>query len=151
MGFRMNISDAFYQTVHSAPGGCEALAVRLGMSSAILRNKANVNSVTNKPMLDDADRIMGITGDHRILHALALNHGYVCVEVQPSTTASDMAVLEMITQVWSANGDVGAEVNRALADGRVDPREIALIREAVYRAERALQEMLARLTGMAQK
>ncbi len=147
----MNIADAFYQTVHGTPGGCEALAVRLGMSSAILRNKANVNSVTNKPMLDDADRIMGITGDHRILHALAMNHGYVCVEVDPSTTASDMAVLELITQVWSANGDVGAEVNRALADGRVDPREIALIRAAVYRAERALQEMLARLAGMAQK
>ena len=146
----MNISDAFYQTVHGAPGGCEALAVRLGMSSAILRNKANVNSVTNKPMLDDADRIMGITGDHRILHALAMNHGYVCVEVQASATASDMAVLEMITQVWSANGDVGAEVNRALADGRVEPHEIALIRAAVYRTQRALEEMLARLAGMAE-
>ncbi len=147
----MNVQDAFHSTVHGAAGGCEALAVRLGMSPAILRNKANPNLATNKPMLDDIDRIMGITGDHRVLHALAANHGYVCVRVDDSHSASDMAILELITQVWSANGDVGAEVNRALADGRIEPHEIRLIKESIFRANRAMQEMLSRLEGMAEK
>lgn len=70
----MNVGDAFYQTVHGSAGGCEALAVRMNMSAAILRNKANVHTVTNKPTLDDADRIMGLTADYRILDALAANH-----------------------------------------------------------------------------
>ncbi|MFZ3286208.1 MAG: phage regulatory CII family protein [Telluria sp.] len=147
----MNVQDAFYQTVHGAAGGCESLAVRLGMSSAILRNKANVHSVTNKPMLDDADRIMGITGDHSILHALAANHGYVCVRVPDDVDASDMAVLEMVTKVWTTNGEVGAEVNKALADGRITRREVEQVRAAVKRAERALEEVTARLAGMAEK
>jgi hypothetical protein len=147
----MNVLDAFHQTVHGAPGGCETVAPRLGMSAAILRNKANPNSATNKPMLDDADRLMGITGDHRILHALAQNHGYVCFRMGEDATASDMAVLELVTQVWTTNGEVGAEVNRTLADGRVDRAEVERVRTAVYRAQQALLEVVARLDGMSEK
>lgn len=146
----MNIRDAFYQSVHSAPGGVEPLAVRMGMSAAILRNKANVNSVTNKPMLEDADKVMALTGDYSVLHALALNHGHVCFKMGEHSTASDMAVLELVTQVWTTQGAVGAEVNKALADGRVDHNEVAQIRVAVYRAQKALMEVVARLEGMAE-
>lgn len=147
----MNVLDAFYQTVHTAPGGCEALAVRLGMSSAVLRNKANPNAAANKPMLDEADRIMGITGDHQILHALARSHSYVCVKVDNTYTTSDMAVLELVTQVWSSQGEVGAEISAVLADGRVERHELAGVREKVFRAHRSLQELVARLDGMAEK
>ncbi len=147
----MNVLDAFHQTVHGFAGGCEALAVRLGMQATILRNKANPNSAANKPMLDDADRVMGITGDHRILHALALNHGYVCIKVEVEGSASDMAVLECITDMWATNGEVGAEVRRTLADGRVEQHEVVKVREAVYKAQRALEQMVARLNGMAEK
>lgn len=147
----MNVLDAFYQTVHAAAGGCEALAVRLGMSAAVLRNKANPNAPANKPLLDEADRIMGITGDHQILHALAHSHGYVCVKVDDSATASDMAVLELVTQVWSTQGEVGAEINTVLADGRVERRELVAVRAKVFRAHRALEELAARLDGMAEK
>lgn len=147
----MNPRDAFHHTVHEAPGGCEALAVRLGMSAVILRNKANVNHDHNKPMLDDVDRVMAITGDHRVLHALAKNHGYVCFKVDESATASDMAVLELVTQVWTTNGEVGAEVNRTLADGRVDLDEVELVRAAVYKAQQTLLELQGRLAGMAEK
>jgi hypothetical protein len=146
----MNPRDAFHATVHDCPGGCEALAVRLGMSAAILRNKANVRHETNKPMLDDVDRVMAITGDHRVLHALAQNHGYVCVKMGEHTDASDVAVLELVTQVWTTNGEVGAEVNRTLADGKVDAAEVKRVRAAVYRAQRALEEVVARLDGMAE-
>lgn len=147
----MNVADAFHRTVHDAPGGCEALAVRMGMSAAILRNKANPNAPANKPMLDDADRIMGITGDVRVLHALAANHGHICVKVDTAGGSGDMAVLELIVQVWQTNGDVGAEVNRTLADGRVERHEVAKVREAIYRAQKAMLEMVARLDSMAEK
>jgi hypothetical protein len=77
----MSPKDAFYNTVHNAPGGHAALAIRLGMSAAVLRNKANVHSETNKPTLDDVDNIIGLTGDASVLHALAANHGYVCSKI----------------------------------------------------------------------
>lgn len=147
----MNILDALHQTAHGVAGGCEALAVRLGMSAQILRNKVNPNSSTNKATLEDVDRIMGVTGDHAVLHALARNHGYVCVRVDNDGAASDVAVLELATKIWSANGEVGAEVHAALADGIVARHEIERVEAAVFRVIRALNEMVNRLNGMAEK
>lgn len=144
----MSPQDAFHQTIHGVPGGCEALAVRLNMSAAVLRNKANPTCAGNKVTLEDADRVMGLTGDHGVLHALAKSHGFVCVKVEDTATASDMAVLELVTQVWSTNGEVGAEINRTLADGIVEAHEVERVRAAVYRTQRALLEVVARLDGM---
>ncbi len=147
----MNILDAFHKTVHQAPGGCEAMAVRLGMSPQILRNKANPNNTANKVLLEDADQVIGITGDMRVLHALAANHSHVCVKIDPAATASDLAVLELVVQVMTSNGDVGAEVNRTLADGRVEQHEIKAVEAAVYRTNQAMQQLVDRLKSMAQK
>lgn len=147
----MSPLDAFHATVHDAPGGCEALAVRMGMSSAILRNKANVNQPANKPTLEDVDCVMRLTGDLRVLDALAANHRRVCVEVEDAGSASDLAVLEIMTKVWCANGDFGAEVNRALEDGRIDRSELERIRERVMAADRAMHQLVARLEGMTEK
>ncbi|MES2787641.1 MAG: phage regulatory CII family protein [Pseudomonadota bacterium] len=147
----MNVADAFYRTVHAAVGGCESLASRLGMSVAVLRNKANPNNAGNKVTLDEADRIMGLTEDYSVLHSLALNHGYVCVKVEAAATSSDMAVLELVTKVMGTNGEVGSLVYQTLADGRVEKWEVDKVREAVYRAQRALQETVTRLDGMAEK
>jgi len=147
----MNHLDAFHKTVHGSPGGVDALAPRMGLSAGILRNKANPNSATNKPTLDEADRLMGVTGVYDVLHSLAANHGFVCVRVEEGASAADMAVLEMVTQVWQTNGEVGAEINQALADGRITKAEVVRVREAVRRAERALESVVARLEGMAER
>lgn len=147
----MNVSDAFYNTVHDYDGGCEAVAARLGMSAQVLRNKANPNNPSNKPTLDEADRIIGLTGDHRIIDALAQNHGFVLVPKNGDAPVSDMAVLELIAQVWRAEGEVGAEVNQTLADGKVEPREVEKVRAAVYHVEKMLETLVKRLEGMAEK
>ena len=145
----MNIHDAFHRTVHGAPGGCESLAVRLGMSPVILRNKANPNSTTNKPMLDDVDRVMGLTGDYQLLHALAQVHGFVCVPINPETNPDGMALIRLIGAVWQTEGEVGAELNAALEDGRVTKAELAQVTCAVKRCERALEGVVAALSKMA--
>lgn len=147
----MNVQDAFYNTVHEAPGGVEALAGRMAMSAAVLRNKANPNATSNTPSLGEADRIMGITGDHRILHSLAANHGYVCVGMPSDVVVADLAVLEIATHIWTTNGEVGKQLHQALADGRVTKDEVERVRDAVRQTERALEEMLARLSQMAEK
>jgi hypothetical protein len=147
----MSVLDALHKTVHGAPGGHTALAVRLGMSPVILRNKANPNSITNKPTLDEVDRIIGLTGDVSVLHALAANHGYVCVSLEGPETANEAAILETVTKVWMCNGDVGAEVHKALADGVIDLNEIESIKAVVYRMVQAAHQMVARLEVMAER
>ena len=144
----MNAKDAFTHAVHAYPGGAAALAPRMGMTATLLRNKACPTNKSNVINLDDADLLMELTGDHGVLHALAQSHGHVAVKVEEAATASDIAVLELVTQVWSANGEVGAEVHRTLADGIVEPHEVERVRAAVYRTQKALMEVVARLDGM---
>jgi hypothetical protein len=144
----MNLQDAFHQTVHSAPGGCEALAVRLGMSAAVLRNKANPNSNFNKPTLDDIERITALTGDLRVLDAWAASHDRVLVKVAESEGHGDVALLELVTAVMSSNGEVGREVLASLEDGRITLAEVERVAKAVKVAERALEGVVARLRSM---
>jgi len=145
----MNYKDAFHRTVHEAPGGCEALAVRLGYTAGLLRNKANPNSTTNVLTMDDASRVMELTGCHDVLHALARQHGFVCTKIDEQP-ASDMAVLESVTDIWKSLGEVGTQVHTALADGRIDQHEVRNIEKAIYVSIRPMMELLARLNGMAQ-
>jgi hypothetical protein len=141
----MTPQDAFYQTVHAYPGGCESLGPRMGMSAAVLRAKANPHGERNHPTLADADKAIGLTGDFRLLHALAANHSHVCVPVDADVQPSDLAVLELVTAVWRSHGDVGATVDAALADGRIEQREVGQIRDAIYTHIQALQHMLKRI------
>jgi hypothetical protein len=147
----MNIRDAFHATVHSDQhGGCEALAVRMGMNAGVLRNKANPNNATNHPTLVEADRLMGLTGDHQILHALARNHGYVCVRMDECENGSDVAVLELVVQVMRTEGAVGQEIHEALADGKISQAELKRIHQSIKNAEAALEQLYARAQGMAE-
>lgn len=147
----MNTHDAFHDTVHGSPGGCEALAVRLGMSAAVLRNKANPNAVANIVGLRDVERVMALTGNYAVLHALAGNHGHVAVRVESDAEPSDLAVLEMAAKAWAASGDVGQEVYAALADGVIEPHEVEKVRAAAYRVTQTMSALVSRLDGMAQK
>ncbi|UGQ45093.1 hypothetical protein LSQ66_14970 [Massilia endophytica] len=121
------------------------------MSAQILRNKANPNNMSNRVLLEDADQVMGITGDMRVLHALAANHSHVCVKVDPAAPVSDLGLLDLVVKVMTSNGDVGAEVSAALMDGRIDAAEIEKVREAVYRSNQAMHQLLDRLEQIAGK
>lgn len=145
----MDVQLAFYRTAHGYKGGTDALGPLLGMSGAVLRNKANPNNASNKPLLADADLIMGITGSYLILHTLAANHGHVCYQLDSDVQPSDLAVLELITHLWRAHGDVGRAVDDTLADGRVDRHELEAVKAAVYKTIGCMQTMVQRLEDMA--
>lgn len=146
----MNPLDAFYHTVHDYPGGVESLAPRMGMSSAVLRNKANVNCTTNKPMLEDAMKAMDLTCDLRILHSLCHRYGGVFVHVGGDAPSGDLAVLELVTHVWRSQGDVGRAVDDTLADGRVDMKELERVEAAAFELHRHVQQMIQRMREMAE-
>jgi hypothetical protein len=146
----MNHLDAFYQTVHSAPGGAEAIANRMGMSAQVLRNKANVNSDTNKPTLDDADRLMGITGDYRVLESLAANHGFTLTKVEEHAP-SEMSVFESMTGILAQFGQYSQEVHQAFADGRLEPHELTAIDESMFALFQRFMQFRARMGGMVEK
>ena len=75
----MNTRDAAYMTGHSYPGGVPALATRMGMDARELSHKLNPNDA-HALSLDEAVVIMALTGDHRILNAMASELGYVLTQ-----------------------------------------------------------------------
>ncbi len=147
----MNVLDAFYHTVHDYKGGSESLAPRMGMTPSILNNKADIQKVHNKPLLIDADNAMGLTGDYRILQALAHKHGFLLVRApEADICESDMSVLETVVSLGVANGAYLQTVNTALADGKVDKKEIKLVRQAEKILQTTAAEVSQRLEGMSE-
>jgi hypothetical protein len=146
----MNAKDAFHETVHAYPGGCGALASRLNMSPVILRNKANPNSVANVVTIDDIDRVMALTENYGVLHALAEAHGFVLTKLEEQPK-SDMDVLENVTSIWQRLGDLASEVHKTLADGRVEPHEVDSVRAASLKAIRPMLQLIDTLEGMSEK
>ncbi|MEC9482548.1 MAG: phage regulatory CII family protein [Halomonas sp.] len=145
----MNPQDAFYQTVHDHPGSAESLAPRMGMSAAVLRNKANPNNEYNKPTLGDVDKAMALTGDYRVLDALAANHGGIFVRMDKCEATTGVGLLGQITHVWSVEGDVGRCIEEMLDDGRIEPHELERVKEAVYHLQQSLAELVQSFEGAA--
>lgn len=143
----MNPQDAFYHTVHSFPGGCEALAPRMDMSAAVLRNKANPNSTTNKATLDDADRLMGIANDYRIVVALAQKHGFTLTRVEEQAP-SEMSVFESMAGILAQFGEYSQEIHQSFADGRLEQHELNAIDEKMFTLFQRFMQFRARMGGM---
>ena len=144
----MDVQLAFYRTAHAYKGGTDTLGPLMGISGAVLRNKANPNQPSNKPMLSEADLMMGITGDYLILHTLAANHGHVCHRIDESKAHGDLAILELVTGLMASHGQVGQAVTETLADGRVDRHEVERVRAATYACIQSLTQMVSRLEDM---
>jgi len=116
----MNITDAAHKTVKEYPGGAEALGIRIGMSGAVLRNKVNPNNTTHHLGWTEASEIMGVTGDDRMLHALAAEHGYVLRRVEGAASGT---VIGAVLAVSKRQGDLAQAVATSLEDGRITPNE----------------------------
>lgn len=116
----MNITDAAYNTVHDYPGGATALAPRMGMkSAAVLNSKVNPNTDTHHLTLSEASKLMGITGDFRILHELNSAHGKVAIDLPCIPECRDIALTELVLSTGIGGGDIQAVFKEMMADGRI--------------------------------
>ena len=134
----MNLIDAAHATVRSYPGGSESLGPRIGMSPAVLRNKVNPNNTTHHLTLAEADAIMGVSGDHRMLHALAAEHGYTLQRIDAPAAGN---MIGAVLAAAAAKGDLAEIISEALADNRVTPNEAADIARACAAVQAAIVQV----------
>ena len=146
----MNIIDAAYAIAHDYPGGTVSLAPRLGMSSAILRGKVNPNDASHKLTLCEAVSMQDITGDHRILHAMADRLGYVCIKL-PNQNVSDMALLDAFISITKELGEFAHEFQKDWEDGQIDAQEIERLRGDFYKLQQAAAGFMARIESLAEQ
>lgn len=117
----MNILDAVYHTVHDFKGGANALALRMGIKSpAVLNSKVNPNTETHHLTLLEATKLMGITGDFRILQAICAAHGKAAIDL-PDIPEShrDSCLMDTFLNLGIKKGDVTELFREMLADGRI--------------------------------
>ena len=139
----MNVCDAAYATVHDYPGGSESLGPRVGISCAVLRNKVNPNNPGNHLTLQEADRIMSVTGDKRILMALAAEHGFVLDSIEAPDQGG--SIMNSLLELGAVEGEFARTLHDALADGKITPNEMDAIAAAGAADQRALIGLIARL------
>lgn len=144
----MHVIDAAHQTVHDYPGGSEALGPRMGMSGAVLRNKVNPHNTTHHLTLAEAVRMMALTGDLRILRAIADELGQAVHPLPAVQDGPSGDVLENVLGLAEAEGNFSGSMRAALADGIVTPRELREIREASDQVQATLALLIRKLQAM---
>ena len=149
----MSPQDAIHHVVHDFPGGAEALAPRIGRGAQVLRNKVTLEGVagvrrSHEPTLADVAAITRITGDLRVLDALAAEVGAVVLRLPVIESLGDAALLDMVLTVNDEYGQACAALRDGLADGEIDRQEFARLERETLEAVRGQLELLDRLRGM---
>src|SRR5690349_5643984 len=146
----MNVLDAAYAVAHDYDGGCESLAPRVSMSSALLRNKVNPRSTTNHLTLMEAVRMSVVTGDSRIVEAFARELGMVCIQAPAANNCADSDVIEMMGKAMQTLGDIGAQINETFEDGIVERHEVKKVRDRAWPHVQTIFALVSRIEGMAE-
>lgn len=142
----MNVMDAADATVHDYPGGSESLGPRLDISPAVLRNKVNPNNSRNVLGLQEAQRMMRLTNDHRILQAQAADLGYALLKIEAD--AAQASLTGMVLRMHATGGDFSRVVGDALADGVITPNEMVAIEKAGQAEQASLIGLVSRLHAL---
>lgn len=142
---------AVWRAARTLDGGIETAARLLGRNAQSLRN-ALAGQDANKLDISDAEAIIDLADSDELAIAAARQRGGVFVRLsqRDGGDVSDIALLELVTKVWRTSGDVGRVVDEILADGKIEPHEVAKVRESVMRAQQGLAEMLRKVEVLAQ-
>lgn len=149
------LRNAVWHAAKNFRGGIEAMAAALSTVSRKVNPQTLRNQLCGNERhhlhIDDAEAIIDLCDSDELAHAAARQRGGVFLKLpSDSIPASDLAVLELVTHVWRANGDVGKAVDETLSDGRVEKHEIQAVRLAIYKQQAAMMEMLQRLEAMSE-
>jgi hypothetical protein len=125
----MNVLDAAYLTVHDYPGGAEALAVRLGKRGTSLSHEVSPNRPDAKLGLQDAQAIMTMTGDLRILHAQAAELDCLLLPM-PRLEGGGEGLAGQTAQLAREFAELMAELVADAADGHITDNELGRIQQA---------------------
>lgn len=144
----LDVADAAYHTAHSYPGGVPALAQRMGMSQNTMAHKVGLNNTTHHLTLREAVAMQEVTGDVRILHAMASALGYSCISLRADAAGSTLTEVMHMAKEF---GDVLQSINRAVDDGAVNQNEMMDCEQQAAELMAAINSVLATVRGLMPK
>lgn len=144
----MDIYEAAYRVAHDYPGGAVKLAAKMGENPGTFLNRVNPETETHRLYLATAVQMQAISGDHRILHAMAGTLGEVCFAIPDLSKVSDASLLETVCAIGREGGDFHREIQNGLGDVRFSRARLAKIRKEGLEFIAAIAETMARIEGM---
>jgi len=141
-----NVFEAFRQVVMLQD--VHALAARMGLRPGTLYNKADAGDDShNQPTLRDVMLVTEITGDTRVLEAMAEAFGRALFDAQAHANTSDEDLLALLTRMGAESGEFHAALARGLGERHFTPAALAAVRAEAMDLVAALMTLLHRLEG----
>lgn len=149
----MNVAAAAYATVHECQAGTAWLAKKLGIRGgvAVLNSKVNPHTSTHHLRLDEAIQLMTITGDYRILQAVAFQCGFICIRMPGTSTDQEISVMHHVLEIGEHKGDLCATIKEIFADGVVTPAEAGLFNSLAQKICAEVMSLANCLTNLSNK
>ncbi|MCC9597763.1 MULTISPECIES: phage regulatory CII family protein [unclassified Rubrivivax] len=138
----MSIDQAAYDTVHSADGGAKVVAGKMSIGHQVLLNKVGLNNTTHHLTLQEAVRLMQVTGDLRILHAMAESFDGLFIPVPRPATEGAPNLVGDLARMSAEFGELMHEVAEDLADGVISDNEMVRVEKEANGLRVALSTLL---------
>lgn len=150
----MDVLDAAYHTANQYVGGARALAARLQtrdridgsyvpMNPSTFTHKVNPRAFTHSLSLEEARDVMVMSGDCRILYALAHATGHVAIRTESDPSGLTIEKVGVMAKEFS---DVVAAATAAQGT-RISPNEMARVECEAADLIAALNAVVANLRG----
>lgn len=137
--------EAFREAVMLS-GDVPALAARMGYRAGTLYNKAEAGDDThNQPTLRDVVLVTEITGDMRVVDALAETFGRATFDTTGRAEASDEELLTLLADMGAETGQFHSALAQGLRDRRFTAQVLRAIRGEAMDIVSALMTLLHRL------
>lgn len=118
-------------------GGLRGMAEELGKGYSTLANELNPNNIERHKLgLQDAIRIMELTGDLRPLERISSRLGQVMVNI-PADLPDQTDALKSLAEMAKESGEAITALSAALADGELTRAERKEIATEAWEAARA--------------
>lgn len=148
-----NVQAAIESTVGLKGGEKKwaSMSESLGLTEGVLRNKIAPEKDDKRHHLTLAEAISmaKTSGDHIVIHAICKEFGGEFLHYPGLDGTTDNELLSRYTCMMRELGQFSNDIHESLADGKITPNEIAILRKDFLRLSGALSEIMDRLQDRA--
>ena len=144
----IDIDDVIYNMVHDFPGGVPAMAIRVNENKNTLQLRVDPNNTTHHTPASLAAKIADVADSDELAKTFAARRSMICIHITKHEGASDMELFDLIINMEREKADWLASIQRALADGMIDPAEFQRIQKESYDHLSAVAELASRLESI---
>lgn len=124
----LDLRQAVHHAAKQYPGGVGAIAGAYGFNAHTLQNKLNPTQ-PGCCNLEEFESVLQATRSPLILDAIGREVNCTWIDLGQFDSAGDLAVLDTVMKLVQSVGQLTGDLQKALADGYVDNRELARLEQ----------------------